>query len=287
MASTKNFRVPPDAKGIVGGRGADAGDAEGVFGDDVLVGLGVVGGVGDIPAECGEKRVNKLLPDLGLLAVGLEVGIEVAAEGLDALKDALRDGHGASRGEQRARLSGASAGFSFAGRAPKVAGMDAAIELKQLMLQEPRLMLAVAESLTAGHLQARVAAVSGASDFFLGGVTAYALELKVRLLGVDRAAAKKVNSVSAEVAEQMARGVCELFDSDFGVATTGYAEPSPADGVAVPFAWWAVAHWQRGGNFLVRHGRVECPGATRIDAQKIVAEAAVAELVAYLREQRG
>src|ERR1039457_5120685 len=149
--------------------------------------------------------------------------------------------------------------------------------LKALMLRTPRLTLAAAESLTAGHVQARVAAVSGASDYFLGGITAYSHDEKVRHLGVNRAAAKKVNSVSAEVAEQMARGVCGLFGSDLGVATTGYAEPSPADGVAVPFAWWAVAHWQRGGNFLVRHGRVECPGATRIDAQKIVAEAAVAE----------
>jgi nicotinamide-nucleotide amidase len=160
-------------------------------------------------------------------------------------------------------------------------------ELKTLMLRTPRLTLAAAESLTAGHLQARVAAVSGASEFFLGGVTAYSLAQKVKLLGVDRAAAKKVNSVSAEVAEQMARGVCGLFGSDLGVATTGYAEPSPVDGVAMPFAWWAVAHRRRGGNFAMRHGRVECPGAKRIDAQKIVAEAAVAELVAYLREWCG
>jgi hypothetical protein len=37
----------------------------------------------------------------------------------------------------------------------------------------------------------------------------------------------------------------------------------------------------------VRHGRVECPGATRVDAQTIVAAAAVAELVDYLRALRG
>jgi nicotinamide-nucleotide amidase len=162
----------------------------------------------------------------------------------------------------------------------------AALELKALMLKKPRLTLAVAESLTAGHLQARVAAVSGASDFFLGGVTAYSLAQKVNLLGVDRAAAKKVNSVSAEVARQMACGVCRLFGSDLGVATTGYAEPSPAESVAVPFAWWAVALRRRGGKFLLRHGRVECPSAARIDAQKIVAEAALAELVGFVRAWR-
>ena len=160
-------------------------------------------------------------------------------------------------------------------------------ELKALMLRAPRLTLAVAESLTAGHVQARVAAVSGASEFFLGGLTAYSLDEKVRHLGVDRAAAKKVNCVSAEVAEQMARGGCALFGADLGVVTTGYAEPSAADRVAEPFAWWAVAHRRRGGKFFGWHGRVECPGATRVDAQAIVAAAAVAELVEYLRALRG
>ena len=79
-------------------------------------------------------------------------------------------------------------------------------DLKALMLREPRLTLAVAESLTCGRLQARIGAISGASDFFLGGVTAYSLDQKVRHLGVNRAGAAAVNSVSGAVAEQMARG---------------------------------------------------------------------------------
>lgn len=98
-----------------------------------------------------------------------------------------------------------------------------AAELKALVLRAPRLTLAAAESLTCGRVQACIGAVPGASEFFLGGVTAYSLAKKVKLLGVNRAAAKKVNSVSAEVAEQMARGVCALFGSDLGIATTGYA----------------------------------------------------------------
>lgn len=162
----------------------------------------------------------------------------------------------------------------------------AAGELKTLMLGAPRLTLAVGESLTAGQVQARVASVSGSSGYFLGGVTAYSLQQKVKLLGVDRAAAKKVNCVSAEIAEQMARGVCALFGSDVGVATTGYAEPSSTEGVAVPFAWWAVAHRGARGRFSMRHGRVECPGEPRAEVQAIVADAAVAELVAFLRALR-
>ncbi len=162
----------------------------------------------------------------------------------------------------------------------------AADELKALALRAPRLTVAAAESLTAGHVQARIASVSGSSKYFLGGLTAYSLDEKVRHLGVNRAAAKEVDCVSAEVAEQMARGVCELFGSDLGVATTGYAEPNAKLKIAQPFAWWAVAYRAGRGRFSVRHGRVECPGASRTEAQRIVAEAALAELVDFLREIR-
>jgi nicotinamide-nucleotide amidase len=159
-------------------------------------------------------------------------------------------------------------------------------ELKRLMLRTPRLTLAAAESMTCGRVQAKVGEISGASNFFLGGLTAYSLEQKVRQLGVDRRAAKKVNCVSAAVAEQMARGACTLFGSDVAIATTGYAEPSAQDRVADPFAWWAIAHRRRGRFLHVASGRVECIGARRIDAQVIVAEAVIAELVAYLKTFR-
>ena len=157
-------------------------------------------------------------------------------------------------------------------------------ELKALMSRRPGATLAVAESLTCGQLQARIGEISGASNFFVGGITAYSLDQKVRHLGVTRASARRVNCVSAGVAEEMACGVCRLFGSELGVATTGYAEPSKADNVLDPYAWWAIAHRRRGRFLAVRSGRVECPGATRVDVQVIVASAALGELVAYLRE---
>ncbi len=159
--------------------------------------------------------------------------------------------------------------------------------LKELMLRPARRTLAVAESLTCGRVQARIGMISGASEFFLGGITAYSLAQKVRHLGVARAEAEAVNCVSAAVAEQMARGVCALFGSELGVATTGYAEPSADWNVAEPFAWWAVAHRQGDGTFVVRSGRVNCPGAARTEVQENVADAAVEALVAWLQELRG
>ena len=158
-------------------------------------------------------------------------------------------------------------------------------ELKRLMLGPPKFSLAVAESLTCGRVQAKVGSISGASEFFLGGITAYTLDQKVRHLGLARAAALAVNSVSAEVAEQMARGACGLFGADVGVGTTGYAETSAEKSIAHPFGWWGLARRSPGGDFRVRSGRVDCPGAGRVAAQERVAEAALAALVNWLNER--
>ena len=162
----------------------------------------------------------------------------------------------------------------------------ATVTLKALMLGRPRLTLAVAESMTCGRVQAKIGEISGASDFFLGGITAYSLAEKVRHLGVERAMARRVNCVSAQVAGQMACGVCRLFGSDLGLATTGYAEPVPAEGLEEPFAWWALAYRKRGKFLPLQTGRIVCPGARRIAAQTDVAEAVVAELLLYLRGLR-
>jgi nicotinamide-nucleotide amidase len=159
-------------------------------------------------------------------------------------------------------------------------------DLRTWMLGPPRLTLAVAESMTCGRVQARVGAISGASDFFLGGITAYTLDEKVRHLGVDRGNAERVDSVSADIAGQMARGVCDLFGSDLGVGTTGYAEPSAERGISAPFAWWAVAHRLRNGDFAVRTGRADCPGLARTEAQERVAGEAIAALADLLKNLR-
>ena len=165
--------------------------------------------------------------------------------------------------------------------------MNAGQELKDLMLAPPRLTLAVAESMTCGRLQARIGAISGASGFFLGGLTAYAIAQKVRHLGVDRARAEEVDAVSADVAEQMARGACAFFGSDLALATTGYAEPAPERGVTEPLAFWAVAHRRADNTYGVRVGRVDCGQAARVEMQEAVTDAVLAALLDHLREFRG
>lgn len=168
---------------------------------------------------------------------------------------------------------------------------DAAVklsaEVRAWCVLAPRITVAVAESLTCGRVQSLLGAAPGASDYFLGGISAYTIAQKVALLGVDAREAKRVNAVSAEIALQMARGAAVRFGARLTLATTGYAQPSPDNEVVEPFAWWALVHRRPRGLPVERTGRVFGPGLTRVQMQMAVAEAAVAELAEYLRAGRG
>ena len=101
--------------------------------------------------------------------------------------------------------------------------------------------LAVAESLTGGLVAAELTSVPGASRTFRGSVTAYATDLKQRVLGVDGALLAARGAVDPEVARLMAAGVRRVLGADWGVATTGVAGPEPQDGQPVGTVHIAVA----------------------------------------------
>ena len=90
--------------------------------------------------------------------------------------------------------------------------------------------LATAESLTGGALGVALTAMPGASLTYRGGVTAYATDLKARLLGVDADLLAEVGAVHPEVARAMADGVRDRLGSTYGLSTTGVAGPDPQDG---------------------------------------------------------
>lgn len=87
------------------------------------------------------------------------------------------------------------------------------------------LTLGLAESVTGGLISSRLVNIPGASQWFRGSLVSYASALKHELLGVAQGPV-----VSAEAAEQMARGARELLGADVGLSVTGVAGPDEQDG---------------------------------------------------------
>ncbi|HSK75609.1 MAG TPA: competence/damage-inducible protein A [Thermoanaerobaculia bacterium] len=85
--------------------------------------------------------------------------------------------------------------------------------------------LTVAESCTGGLLGQKITAVSGSSDYFLGGFITYTNRLKTELAGVPEALLAEHGAVSEPVARALAEGVRRVLRSDYGVGITGVAGP--------------------------------------------------------------
>jgi nicotinamide-nucleotide amidase len=101
--------------------------------------------------------------------------------------------------------------------------------------------LAIAESVTSGHVQAAFSLADNATLFYQGGITAYHLGQKYRHLQIDPIYAERVNCVSERMAFEMALNVIKLFSSDYGIAITGYASKIPELAINELFAFAAIA----------------------------------------------
>ena len=133
--------------------------------------------------------------------------------------------------------------------------------------------VAVAESVTAGELQKLLTNYPGASEFFQGGITAYNLEQKVNILGIDKEHALKFNCVSTKVAKDMAIGVNKLFNSDYGIATTGFANGNQD----IFYAHFALAHKDK----LVLLDKIDSDEINRIRVKEDLAYKVLTKIYQY------
>ena len=134
--------------------------------------------------------------------------------------------------------------------------------------------LATAESCTGGLVGAALTNLPGSSAWYLGGVVAYANELKIRLLGVPAEILAAHGAVSLETARAMAQGARAAAAADFAVSITGIAGPAGGTpekpvglvyvGVAGPTGVAAFKHRFSG---------------TRADVRQAAAEAALRHLL--------
>jgi nicotinamide-nucleotide amidase len=125
-------------------------------------------------------------------------------------------------------------GWTQRGTPPPVPNDDLMQQLAD-RLQAKGWRFATAESVTAGLVADQAAQGAGASEWLLGGLVAYATEVKEKLLGVDPGPV-----VNARTAEQMAGGVAALMGADVAVSTTGIGGPDPEEGQPAGTVWVGV-----------------------------------------------
>jgi nicotinamide-nucleotide amidase len=110
------------------------------------------------------------------------------------------------------------------------------------LLQKRGATLGVAESLTGGVLGSFITDTAGSSAVFRGGIVAYNVDLKRKILGVSAQIIEENTEVSEEVAREMALGARKLTGATFALSTTGEAGPQSGSGAPVGTVWLALAH---------------------------------------------
>jgi len=152
------------------------------------------------------------------------------------------------------------------------------------LLRQNRLWLATAESCTGGLIASRITDIPGSSDYFLGGVVAYANRIKIAQLGVSPTTLDSFGAVSRETVLQMAQGVRERFSADIGLAVSGIAGPgggTPEKPVGLPWIGLSAAASSAGGSgFLIARSYI-WPG-NRLQVKAQTAEQALRLLHVYL-----
>lgn len=104
---------------------------------------------------------------------------------------------------------------------------DTVSELSQI-LRKLNLTISTAESCTGGYIAHMLTERSGSSAYYKGSVVSYCNEVKVSVLGVQKASIEEYTEVSEAVATEMAAGVMRLMKTDVSVSTTGIAGPTGA-----------------------------------------------------------
>lgn len=117
--------------------------------------------------------------------------------------------------------------------------------LSDLLRQKGR-TLATAESCTGGYISHLITSLSGSSKVFNGTVVSYANKAKQGVLHVREATLQQFGAVSEQTVTEMAKGVLNIMNTDYAIATSGIM--GPEGGTAekpVGTVWIAVASKKR------------------------------------------
>ncbi len=116
-------------------------------------------------------------------------------------------------------------------------------KLKKLIsyCKKNKLKIAVCESCSGGYLAYLLTSIPQSSQVFKGGIVAYSLEAKEKLLKMPASLLRKTQGVSKEVAGLLAQRTKNLFRADIALALVGFAGPTARKGIRVGTVFMALA----------------------------------------------
>ena len=148
------------------------------------------------------------------------------------------------------------------------------------ILKSKNLKISTAESCTGGMIASMLTSVSGSSAYYFGTIVSYDTSVKINVLNVDEKAIEEFTVVSEQVAEQMAKGVKNVLNTNIAISTTGVAGPNRGeDNNDVGTVWISVTN----GN-TTSNKRYFYPFLDREDFIKIVSTNALNDAVKFIQE---
>jgi nicotinamide-nucleotide amidase len=146
------------------------------------------------------------------------------------------------------------------------------------ILSEKELTISTAESCTGGELSILLTSNPGSSKYFIGGMVAYATEMKINILHVSESTVERFTVVSEEVSREMAEGCQSLFKTDISLSTTGVAGPGKGeDGKDVGTVYYTIRVKNQSESF-----KLHLPHLDRQDFAFFVSQKILQDLVGIL-----
>ena len=148
------------------------------------------------------------------------------------------------------------------------------------ILKSKNLKISTAESCTGGMIASMLTSVSGSSAYYFGTIVSYDTSVKINVLNVDEKVIEEFTVVSEQVAEQMAKAVKNVLNTNIAISTTGVAGPNrEEDKNDVGTVWISVTN----GN-TISNKRYFYPFLDREDFIKIVSTNTLNDAVKFIQE---
>jgi PncC family amidohydrolase len=138
--------------------------------------------------------------------------------------------------------------------------------------KEKQISITTAESCTGGMIASSIVSIPGSSAIFNSSIVTYSNESKAKFLKIPIELLNENGAVSKVIAEEMAKNVLKLMDTQISIAVTGIAGPSGGTkDKPVGIVWICIGQKNNilSKKFLFLGNRLQIRQQTTIEALKL------------------